>query len=187
MQKASKENKMLELFFNEPTKHWHFENILNESSLSRDKANKWLKRFLEKKLIKKIKLKGKMPYYIGNHEHPNYRNKKKLYALTQFYESGLFNHLQSLKNAKTVILFGSMVRSDWYSESDIDLFIYGDDDDFEIGKYELKLKREIQLFNAKNKKKLRKMGMGLVQNIIQGYFIKGTIDNLGVELKCLNS
>ena len=173
---------MLELFFNEPTKHWHFENILKESSLSRDKANKWLKRFLGEKLIKKIKLKGKMPYYIGNHEHPSYRNKKKLYALTKFYESGFLNHLQSLKKAKTVILFGSMARSDWYSESDIDLFIYGDDDDLEIGKYELKLKREIQLFNAKNKNNLEKMGKGLIQNIIQGNLIKGNLDFLGVNI-----
>jgi len=178
----SKENKIIKLFFNEPTKHWHFENILKQSSLSRDKANKWLKRFLEEKLIKKIKLKGKMPYYIGNHEHPSYRNKKKLYALTKFYESGFLDHLQSLKKAKTVILFGSMARSDWYSESDIDLFIYGKDDDFEIYKFQSKLKREVQLFTANSKKDLNKMGSGLLKNIIQGNLIKGNLDFLGVNI-----
>ena len=182
MPKASKEGKMLELFFNEPTKHWHFENILKQSGLSRDKANKWLKRFLGDKLIKRIKLKGKMPYYIGNHEHPKYRNRKKLYALTQFYESGFLDHLQSLKKAKTVILFGSMARSDWYSESDIDLFIYGGDDDFEIYKFQSKLKREVQLFTANSKKDLKKMGPGLLKNIIQGNLIKGNLDFLGVNI-----
>ena len=75
-----------------------------------------------------------------------------------------------------------MVRSDWYSESDIDLFIYGDDDDFEIGKYELKLNREIQLFTANNKNDLNKMGKGLIQNIIQGNLIKGNLDFLGVNI-----
>ncbi|MBS3121719.1 nucleotidyltransferase domain-containing protein [Candidatus Woesearchaeota archaeon] len=178
----SKENNLLELFFNYPTKHWHFEEILRQSGLSRDKANKWLKRFMKEKLIKRVKKKMEMPYYTGNHEHPSYRNRKKLYALTQFYESGFLDHLQSLKKAKTVILFGSMARSDWYSESDIDVFIYGKSDEFDRYKFQSKLKREIQLFTADSKKELRKMGSGLLKNIVCGNFIKGKLDFIGVSL-----
>ena len=123
-----------------------------------------------------------MPYYISNYEHPSYRNRKKLFTLQQFYKTGFLNHLLSLKKAKTVIIFGSMARSDWYKESDIDLFIYGDDDDFELGKYELKLHREIQLFTAKNKRDLKKMGPGLIGNIIEGHLVKGEINFFEVKL-----
>lgn len=182
MPSPSKENRLLEIFFNYPSRHWHFEELLKEGGLSRDKANKWLKRMMKEGIVKRIKEKGKMPYYIGNYESPSYRNRKRLYALNLFYDSGFLNHLQTLSKAKTVIIFGSMVRSDWYKNSDIDLFIYGKDDDLEIGKYELKLKREIQLFSANSKEQLKKMGGGLIQNIMQGYFVKGNIEHLGVKL-----
>lgn len=177
----SKGNKVLELFFNQPTKHWHFEEILKKSKVSRDKANKWLKKFIKENIIKKIKKKTKMPHYIGNYKHPEYKNRKRLFTLNQFYKSGFLNHLQSLKKAKTVIIFGSMSRSDWHKESDIDLFIFGNDDGLNLGKYELKLHRDIQLFTAKIKKDLKKMGSGLIRNILEGYRVKGNIDFLEVK------
>ena len=67
-----------------------------------------------------------MPYYTGNYESAAYKNRKKLFALSELYNSGLLNHLASLPAADTVVLFGSFSRSDWYEKSDIDIFIYGD-------------------------------------------------------------
>ena len=157
------------------------EEILKEIDIARSKADKWLKKFITQKLVKRIKQRNKMPYYIANYKSPEYRNKKRLFALNIFYKTGFLNHLSSLK-AKIVVIFGSFSRSDWYKESDIDLFIYGDDDKLEIGKYQLILNREVQLFTAKNKKDLKRMGSGLIQNILDGYFVKGYFDQLGVKL-----
>jgi predicted nucleotidyltransferase len=178
----SKEDSVLELFFDNPTKQWHFEEIVAESKIARSKADRWLKEFLKEGLIRRIKEKGKMPYYVSIYDTPAYQNRKKLFALKHFYDSGLLNHLASLKKAKAVILFGSFARSDWYEKSDIDIFIYGDSDGIDIAKYENSLHRDIQLFTADSKKELEKLGIGLIRNIVKGNLIKGDIDFVKVEM-----
>ena len=171
----SKENNILELFFNQPTKHWHFEEIIKEAKIARSKAAGWLTKFIKENLIKRIKPEGKMPYYISNNEHPHYKNTKRIFALTKLHESGLLDYLASIEKAESIILFGSFSRSDWYQESDIDLFVYGNLDEMFLGKYMAKLKREIQVFNSKDKKDLKKIGGPLLRNILKGIIIKGTI------------
>jgi len=178
----SKEDNMLELFFENPTKEWHFEEILRAAGLARSKADAWLKRFIKEGLVLRMKEKGKMPYYISDHESATYKNRKKLFALDKLYASGLLNHLNSLQKAKAVILFGSFMRSDWYKESDIDLFIYGDPEGLKISQYERKLGRDIQLFICRSKKELPDMGEGLLRNIIKGNLIKGDIDFVKVGI-----
>jgi len=178
----SKGDRVLELFFDNPTKEWHFEEIAKQSKIARSKADNWLKRFLKEELIKRVKERGRMPYYLSNYQSPSYQNKKRLFASNKLYDSGLLNHLSSLGKAKTVILFGSFVRSDWYKKSDIDIFIFGDPEGLSIAKYEMKLHRDIQLFIAGNKQELDKLGSGLIKNIIKGNLIKGDMDFVKVDM-----
>lgn len=178
----SKEEEIMELFFQEPTREWHFEEIVKEAKIARSKSDRWLKKFIKNKLIKKIKKKGKMPYYISNYTSSEYKNKKKIFTLNKLYESGLLNHLDSLKKVKTIILFGSFSRSDWYKNSDIDIFIYGNPEGLKIADYELKLHRSIQLFICQNKEELVKLGRGLIRNIIKGNKIKGSLDFVEVGI-----
>jgi predicted nucleotidyltransferase len=178
--KESREEDVMELFFNEPTKHWHFEEIAREVGITRSKADKWLKRFVKESLIKRVKERKKMPYYISNYNLSNYQNKKRLFAFKKLYETGFLNHLSSLKKARTIIIFGSFTRWDWYKESDIDLFIYGNPEGLSIGRYEINLHRDIQVFICKNLKELKKLGKGLIRNIIKGDIIKGDIQFLKV-------
>ena len=173
---------MLKIFFNYPSKEWHFDEIVKEAKIVRSKANQWIKKFIKDDLIKRIKKRNKMPYYIGNFQSANYQNKKKIFAFQFLHESGLLNHLASLEQVKTVILFGSFARSDWYSTSDIDIFIYGNTEGLNIAKYELKLHRDIQLFIAENKRDLQKLGNGLIKNIVKGNLIKGDLDFVKVEM-----
>src|SRR3989344_2326846 len=169
----SKENNLLELFFNSPTREWHFEEIVKEARIARSKVDRWLKQFKKEGLVKRIKEKGKMPYYISDYHSVAYQNKKKLFALNTLYNIGLLNHLASLAKAKSVILFGSFARSDWYKDSDLDIFIYGDPEGLSIAKYETKLHRDIQVFVADSKEDLKKLGLDLIKNIIKGNLIKG--------------
>jgi len=178
----SKEKKVMKMFFENPTREWHFEEILKETKIARSKAGGWLKKFIRNGLVKRIKKKGKMPYYISNYNSLEYKNKKKMFALNRLYESGFLNHLSSLKKTKTVIIFGSFIRSDWYKNSDVDVFIYGDPEGLKIAKYELKLCRGIQLFICKNKKNLAKLNEGLIRNIIKGNLIKGNLDFIRVDV-----
>ena len=178
----SKQENVLELFFNYPAKQWHFEEIVNDAKIVRSKVDRWLKVLIKQDLIKKVKPNGKMPYYISHYDSPTYKNKKKIFALTKLDESGLLNHLSSLPKADTVILFGSYSRSDWYKESDIDIFIHGDAQGLNVANYELKLHRDIQLFICQDKKELTKLGPDLIKNIIKGNFIKGDLNFITVDI-----
>lgn len=175
----SKEENVMELFFDYPTREWHFEELVKASRTARSKVDDWLKWFIKRGLVKKIKKKYRMPYYVSNYASSKYKNKKRLFALNKLYETGLLDHLDSLK-AETVILFGSFSRSDWYKKSDIDIFIYGNPEGLKIAEYELKLHRGIQLFICEDKKKLEKLGSGLLRNIIKGNLIKGNLDFIEV-------
>lgn len=174
----SKKNQILNLFFNEPTRQWHFEEILTHTKMSRSKASVWLRKFIKEKLIIRIKKNGKMPYYLSS-SSPQYQTKKRIFALEMLHD--LITHLMEIKEAKTIILFGSFSRSDWYKGSDIDIFIFGNPHQLSITDYEVKLKREIQLFIYEDEKKLKSMQPGLMKNIIKGNIIKGDIDFLRVE------
>lgn len=171
-----KEENVLELFFNEPTKHWHFEKILKEAKISRPQATAWLKKLAKEGIVKKLKQKGKMPYYIGDYENSTYQARKRIFALNEFEKQGFLSHLTSLPKAKTIILFGSMSRWDWYKESDVDIFIYGDPEGLKRGEYWRKLHREIEVFVCKNDEELRNFPIGLLKNVLEGYLVKGTLD-----------
>jgi predicted nucleotidyltransferase len=181
MGKASKASKINELFFNEPSKHWHFKEIVQEVKISENRANYWLKQLVEEKIISYNKPEGKMPYYTAYFEHSNYKNKKKIYALEQFYKVGFLRHLASL-DAQAIIIFGSFSRSDWHSKSDIDLCIIGNDAHLEKEKFEQIFNREIQVFTFKNTTETKKTNPHLIQNIINGYFVKGEIQNIIGEI-----
>lgn len=179
----NKEESILELFLNEPAKQWHFEEILKKAKISRPQAMLWLRKFASENLIKRVKPKARMPHYIANHESEDYRVKKRLFALQTMANAGFLQHLAALPNAKAVILFGSMIRWDWYSESDIDLFIFGNPGKMDVGKYRKKLHREIQTFICKDKEELSKMNPALLKNITEGYMIKGSMDFVEVKAK----
>lgn len=177
----SKEYAIIELFFEQPTKEWHFEEILQVTKISRSKATQWLKKLQKEAIIKRIKEKGKMPYHISDYNSPEYKNKKRLFAFQTLYTSGLLNHLSSLPKAETVILFGSFMRSDWYQDSDIDLFIYGSPEGLSIASYELFLQKNIQVFVSKTPEDLCNLGNDFIKNIIKGHLVKGTLDFIEVS------
>ena len=175
-----KEEAVLGPFFNS-SKHWHFDELLKRIKISRAQLAQWLKKFEKEGLIKRVKQKKRMPYYVQVFENPDFQNKKKLFALKQLTNSGLLNHLSILPNVKVAVVFGSFTRYDWHEKSDIDVFIYGDDSQFKQGKYELKLNRDIQVHTVKNKEGLEKINK-LLPYIITGSFIKGSIEDLEIEI-----
>ena len=71
-------------------------------------------------------------------------------------QSGLLRHIAENEGIKTAIVFGSFSRGDWNRSSDIDLFIYGDDNNFDKGEFEKRTSREIQLFSFKSAKEIKR-------------------------------
>src|SRR3989338_163262 len=176
----NKETNILELFFNEPTKHWHFEEILKAAHISRPQAANWLRKGIPEGIITKTKPKGKQPYYTANYLNPYYQIKKRLFALEMLEKVGFLSHLNSLPKAKTVILFGSISRWDWHTESDIDVFIYGDPAGLEFYKYRVALHRGIEPFVCKDEQELKRFNPALLHNVAEGYLIKGNLDFMQV-------
>jgi predicted nucleotidyltransferase len=178
MGSLSKEENVLELFFNEPSKHWHFKDIIKAAKISRQQANKWLKRMLAEKIILRVKPNGKMPYFVANHEHSNYDSKKRIYALNKLYASGFMEYFQTLEGVKTVIIFGSYARGDWHTESDIDIFIYGDVDPLHVRTFYKGLGRELDVHTFKSLKDIKEIRTGLMNNVIEGFVVKGSVNDV---------
>jgi len=170
------EEKVKSLFFNETLRMWHFEDIVKELGISRERANYFLKTLVKNNLVSRVKPKGRMPYYIANRDNPKFRSEKRLYGLDILQKTGLFEHLNSLENVKTAILFGSFSRGDWSKSSDIDLFIYGNDSSFRKDEFEIKAKRQIQVFSYKNQKSIKKeLEPKVIENIAKGFNITESI------------
>ena len=179
MASPSKENNVLKLLLeNSPLKEWHFEEIVREAKVTKAIANKWLKKYSQAGLIKSIKEPGKFPYFIVGSNNLIYYSWKKIYALEQLYHSGLIAELLSLEKAKAIIFFGSMIKGDWYKDSDIDIFILGSASTFNKHTYEHNLGRNIELHLFENKKEIHAVKTGLIKNIINGYIIKGQIQDI---------
>ncbi len=179
MASPSKEEHVLKLILeNSPLKEWHFDEIVRKADVTKAVANKWLKKYVKEGLLKKIKEDKKFPYFSAGNNNPSYYSWKRIYALDKLHNSGLIAKLLSLKNAKTIILFGSIIRGDWYKDSDIDLFILGDVADFDKNSYQSALQRRIELHMFHDTNEIRTVKTGLIKNVIGGYVLKGDIQCL---------
>ena len=179
MASPSKEDDYLwAILGNSPLKHWHFEELLRETGMSRAALNKWLKRSRAEELLKRVKPKGHFPFFTAGPDNPVYQSKKKLFLLDKINEIGLIEDLLRSENVKVAIIFGSAARGDWYHDSDIDLFILGDISGIDIIRHERKLKREIEVHVFESRDEIRAMRSGLLKNIANGDLVKGRISDI---------
>jgi len=169
-------NNILELFFNEPARHWHFKEITDKARISDQRCNVWLKRLIKEKIITYHKTKGRRPYYRADDENTDFQNKKRLFGLNRLLETGFLRELQSIKKTVAIIIFGSYARGDWNSESDLDVFIYGDPAEFKYGG--IWDNREVNVIYCKTKNQIKNIRSGLINNVLKGFFIKGNIHDL---------
>ena len=175
---SKEENVLKPILENSPLKEWHFEEIARKANVTKLVANKWLKKYVSEGLLKHVKEEGRFPYYTVGARNPVYYSLKRVYALEQLHKSGLIPKLLSLQKAKTIILFGSIIKGDWYKDSDIDIFVLGSISDFDKNFYELALNKRIELHVFQNKKQIEDVKTGLIKNIINGYVIKGRIQDI---------
>lgn len=179
MASPSKETAVLRLILeNSPLREWRFEELVKESKTTKAVTNKWIKKYLRMGVFAKVKQKGKYPHYTVGNNNPSYYALKRKYVLEQLFDSGLIQQLLSLQQAKTVIIFGSITRGDWYKDSDIDIFILGSAQGLSKQRFEQKLQRPIELHIFENKKEIYNVKTGLVQNVLNGYLVKGQIQDI---------
>src|SRR3989344_6136876 len=144
-----------ELFFSESLRHWHFENLIRQSNLSRERVKYFLKLLLKEGLIMRVKPRGKMPYYVANRDSFSFREQKRLFGLEKLVKCGLLEYINSHSEIKTAIVFGSFARGDWNKSSDVDIFVYGNVKNFDKQTFENRLEHEIQLFSFSHPRELK--------------------------------
>jgi predicted nucleotidyltransferase len=128
--------------------------------------------------LKKIKPEGRFSHYTAGQKNPVYYSHKRLYAMQQLYTSGLIQKLLSMESAKTIVIFGSMIKGDWYKDSDIDIFILGKSPDFDRKAYESRLGRDIELHVFHGERDMKDVKTGLLKNVMNGYLIKGSMQDI---------
>jgi predicted nucleotidyltransferase len=171
------------LFFNSALKRWYFKELVEQSKMSRERVNHYLNILVKEKFALRVKPKHKMPYYMANRESLSFRLEKRFYGINLLQKSGLFEHINSVKEIKSAILFGSFSRGDWNLSSDIDLFIYGSAEKFDKAKFESILKHEIQLFEYNDSNKLkRELEPKVIDNIAKGFNIKESLEPFRVDV-----
>lgn len=179
MGSPSKEENILQLILeSSPLKEWHFGEMVTEAKVTKAVANKWLKKYVKEGLLKRVKTHGRFPYFTAGGNNPVYPSWKRLYALETLHKSGLMQQLISLKSAKTVVIFGSIARGDWYKSSDIDIFIYGRAEGLNKNLYESRLKRSIEIQEFESLKELKEVKTGLLANVLNGYLVKGQMQDV---------
>ncbi|MDP3639943.1 MAG: nucleotidyltransferase domain-containing protein [Nanoarchaeota archaeon] len=175
--------KLKSLFFTETLRQWHFEALVQESGMSRERVASALKMLLKEKYIRRVKPRGQMPYYLAQRDEPRFREEKRLYGLHVLTKSGLFSHLSTCPKIKTAILFGSFARGDWSKSSDVDLFLYGDAREFDKESFEKKLGRTIQLFSYNDARTVKKeLDPVLLPNILKGFALTESLEPFTVSI-----
>jgi|SRR3989338_7672349 len=115
--------KILEIFFENPSKEFHLRELSRLLKLSMPTIITATDILSKKRLITKIK--GKVLTKVqSNREDINFIRYKRLRNLESIYTSGIVDYLSNAYNhPKNIILFGSYSRGDDIERSDIDIAI----------------------------------------------------------------
>lgn len=164
------QDKILDLFFEEPNRLFQIREIARLTKIPKSTVARILKKLLEEKLI--IKKKENIIGYMANESNANFRLKKKITFLEKIYKSGLITYFEEQFYPKCIILFGSFSKGEYNKKSDIDIFIQAKEKNYNIEKFEIKLKHAINLIFDE---KLSNLSNELFNNIINGIKLEGYI------------
>lgn len=171
MIKKSTIQKVLEIFFENPSKEFHLRELSRLLKLSMPTIISTTDALCKENLI--LKNKGRvLTRTIANRENINFIRQKRLYNLEKIYTSGILDYLSNVYNhPKTIILFGSYSRGDDTETSDIDIAIITKKKlSLEPAKYEIVLKRRISIHEVD----LGEVSDEFKANLANGIVLEGT-------------
>lgn len=171
--------KIAEILFRYPEKEFSLSDLAKEASVAKANIGDILDEFQRVELITIEKL-SKIWRIRANQTHWLYVRSKIIYNLNFVYKSGLVEFLvDTFKNPKAVILFGSFRKGEDLSSSDIDIAIESDDTKKyqtigmrELAEFEHFIGRKIQLhvFNRKS------IDINVFNNIANGIVLWGFLE-----------
>lgn len=133
-------------------------------------ASKLLNKYFKEGILKKEEYLNYM-FFHANIESQKFTDLSKIYWKNKLKD--LIEYLGKNIVDPTIILFGSLSKSEVKKDSDIDLGIFANKKELDLSVYERKLKRNIQIFWFKSIKDVK--DKELANNIINGFKLKGNL------------
>ena len=166
-----KKLKIMELFFEEPTKNFQLREIGRITHIAVTSVKKYLKELVKENLII---MDNSTLYisYIANESNLMFRLYKQQTMIVKIYSSGLINYLSDETLPKCIILFGSVCKGEYTKKSDIDLFIQSSEKLLNLKRFEKKLSHKI---NILFEDKLSNLNKELSNNLINGIVLNGYV------------
>jgi len=160
--------KILQLFFDSPTKQFQFREISRMIKIGLPSVINYVKKLQKEGFVRKEE-KGVYGSYTAN-KTEQFKLYKKNDLLIRIYESGLLDHLSDELNPNVIVLFGSTSRGEDIEASDVDLFVLAKEKELNLKKYERLLKRKIKILFEEDISDIPKE---LLNNIINGAVLRG--------------
>lgn len=170
-QLVQKQDRLTGIFYNFPQKEFHLRELARITKIPKSTLHREIKWLLNAGLIKK---KKRIPYPVYFSDETNfwYKFRKRESLIEKIYQSGLIEFLDRSLFPQVIILFGSGAKGEYVQKSDLDIFILSSEKQVGLLKYEMKLKRKINLLIKEN---YNQLSPELFNNIINGYKLKGYI------------
>lgn len=165
--------KIKKYFFVNPTAKLRVRQIEKTLNLPLPSIIRYCKELKGEGILKTIKT-GNIVFYTADRTNSKFLLEKRLFNIKQLYESGLINYLKEELSNPNTILFGSYSRGEDIENSDIDIYIETPSKkEIHIKKFEILLKRNIQVFRHKSIKEIK--NKDLANNIINGIILNGFV------------
>lgn len=171
MIEKSTTQKVLEIFFDNPSGEFHLRELSRLLKLSMPTIISVTDMLSKEKLI--MKIKGKViTKVMANRENIDFARYKRLYNLEKIYASGIADYLSTAYNhPKSILLFGSYSRGEDISSSDIDIAISTNKRlSLDLAKYEKTLNRSINIHEVS----LDKVSEEFKANLANGIVLEGS-------------
>lgn len=162
--------KVLGMFFENPTTKFHLRELSRNLKISMPTIISTTDKLSKDKLVEKQKTKF-LTTVKANAENTQFIRQKRVFNLEQIYNSGIVDELIKTHNhPQAIILFGSYSRGEDTEHSDIDIAVITNrKTNQDTTQYEKKLKRKIQVLQlAKDK-----IPEELFNNIMNGTILDG--------------
>ena len=162
---AKNMEKLLEYFFYNHMHSLGVRELSRKTRLSTATVLVFLRKLTRLNIVKRVKKKGHYAFYKANIRSYLYKNKKISYMLEKIIKSGLIDYLEQFTGTKVIIIFGSIAKSTYKADSDIDIFLQSKKTKLDLGKFEKKLGHDINIFFESN---IDTLSPDLLNNIAAG-------------------
>lgn len=161
--------RVLEVFFRNPRKAFLIREISRLLKLSQPSVRLHLKHLQKEGLIIRLS-EGLYKGYKANRDDELFKLLKQQNTVLSLHQSGCIKELSEKIMPQAIILFGSAAKGEDIEDSDIDVFVEGEEEEIELEKYEKILKRKISILFESD---FKIISAELKNNIINGIRLYG--------------